>query len=308
MKRSIRRSHGIKTEPTKLAALFVILAFTVLSTSCTIHVFPWETMIPAGETTPSHDIQSTSDRQTENTTAADTTTTPGTQLETTESSTEEFTESQTEETTYPIATLPPPIHTLPPPATTTTTTEETTSSTNVSGQISDEEMNAMIQQRFLSIHPDSRSGEKLTEIKNIVVHYVANPGSTADQNWRYFESNKPSVSAHFIIDLDGSILQCMPLDEVAWAVGTREGNYTSINIECCHPDDTGSFTKDTYDALVKLVSWLCNKFELDRDDVLRHYDYLRTSSSGITWRKDCPLYFITHPEEWISFKNSLILN
>ena len=168
-------------------------------------------------------------------------------------------------------------------------------------------MNRLITKRFLSIHPNSRSGEKLTAVRNIVVHYVGNPGTTADQNWRNFENNKPNTSAHFIIDLDGAIIQCMPLDEVAWAVGTRDGNYTSINIECCHPDDTGKFTDATYESLVKLVSWLCNKFDLGRDDVLRHYDYLRTSAGGSTWRKECPRYFVTHPAAWENFKKSLVL-
>lgn len=129
------------------------------------------------------------------------------------------------ETTYPIATLPsqsggttsplPPINTGILPS-----------------DITDEKMNALITQKYLSINSESRSGEKLTALKNIVVHYVGNPGTSAMNNWRYFESAQ-GVSAHFIIGLDGEILQCMPLDEVAWAVGTTEGNYTSISIECC---------------------------------------------------------------------------
>lgn len=97
------------------------------------------------------------------------------------------------------------------------------------------------------------------------------------------------------------------LDEVAWAVGTTEGNYTSISIECCHPDETGKFTDATYKSLIKLVSWLCNKFGLDRSDVLRHYDYIRYTSSGLAWRKPCPKYFVDNPSEWEKFKNSLIL-
>lgn len=167
-------------------------------------------------------------------------------------------------------------------------------------------MNALITQKYLSINPESRSGEKLTAVKNIVVHYVGNPGTSAMNNWRYFESAQ-GVSAHFIIGLDGEILQCMPLDEVAWAVGTTEGNYTSISIECCHPDETGKFTDATYESLIKLVSWLCNKFGLDQSDVLRHYDYIRYTGSGLAWRKPCPKYFVDNPSEWEKFKNSLIL-
>ena len=173
--------------------------------------------------------------------------------------------------------------------------------------ITDEKMNELITKKYLSIHKNSRPGYKLWSVKNIVVHYVANPKTTALQNWKNFENNKPNTSAHFIIDLDGSILQCMPLNEVAWAIGTTEGNYTTISIECCHPDSTGKFTDATYESLVKLVSWLCAKFDLTEKNVKRHYDYPRTNSSGVTWHKYCPIYFVNNPEKWEEFKDDLYI-
>ena len=172
--------------------------------------------------------------------------------------------------------------------------------------ITDEKMGELITQKYLSVNPKSRPGYKLEKLENIVIHYVANPGTSALQNWKYFE-NKNNVSAHFIIDLDGSILQCMPLDEVAWAIGTTEGNYSTISIECCHPDATGKFTDATYESLVKLVSWLCQKYGFSADQVKRHYDYPRTNSSGVVWHKSCPLYFVNHPEKWEKFKNDLLI-
>lgn len=205
-----------------------------------------------------------------------------------------------DETTYPTATLPDPPETTSPEIPPIIDTGITLA------DITDEKMAALITKKYLTIHPNSRPGIKLTAVKNIVVHYVANPGTSALNNWRYFE-NANNVSAHFIIGLDGEILQCMPLDEVAWAVGTTEGNYTSISIECCHPDASGKFTDATYKSLIKLVSWLCNRFDLEKSDVLRHYDYVRYNSSGMPWQKLCPKYFVDYPSEWEKFKNSLIL-
>lgn len=207
------------------------------------------------------------------------------------------------ETTYPAATLPSASN---KPGETTAPVLPPIDTGILPSDITDEKMNALITQKYLTINPNSRSGEKLTAVKNIVVHNIGNPGTSAMNNWRYFES-APGVSAHFIIGLDGEILQCIPLDEVAWAIGTTEGNYTSISIECCHPDETGKFTDATYKSLIKLVSWLCNKLGLDKNDVLRHYDYLRYTSSGVEWRKPCPIYFVDNPSEWEKFKNSLIL-
>lgn len=197
------------------------------------------------------------------------------------------------EYTYPPATVPTGI---------SHTTENTTLSPKppVDPDITDEAMAKLITKKYLSIRPLSRPGEKLTAVKNIVVHYVANPNTSAAGNWNYFETQKDRyASAHFIIGLDGEILQLMPLDEVAWAVGVLEGNYTSISIECCHPDNSGKFSDATYQSLIKLVSWLCNKFELDKNNVKRHYDY-----TG----KLCPIYFVENPAEWEKFKNSLLIN
>lgn len=194
----------------------------------------------------------------------------------------------------------------------TQTTESTQSSTTQSEKltaddISDANMSELITKKYLSIHKNSRPGYKLWSVKNIVVHYVANPGSTALQNWKNFENNKPGTSSHFIIGIDGTVLQCMPLDEVAWAIGTTEGNYTTISIECCHPDSTGKFTDATYESLIKLVSWLCAEFDLTEDNVKRHYDYPRTNSSGVVWHKHCPLYYVNHPEQWEAFKDDLYI-
>ena len=214
------------------------------------------------------------------------------------SSTSGTSESTSESTTkYPAATTPTQSETEKPKEPEITEKENPL----------DDEIEKLVTQKYLTVHENSRPGYKLNELKNIVIHYVANPGTSALQNWKYFE-NKNSVSAHFIIDLDGSIIQCMPLDEVAWAIGTTEGNYSTISIECCHPDKTGKFTDATYDSLVKLVSWLCLEYDLGVDQVKRHYDYPRTNSSGVEWHKMCPLYFVDNPEKWDEFKNALMID
>ena len=86
-------------------------------------------------------------------------------------------------------------------------------------------------------------------------HYTANPGTSAAQNRSYFEQLKDnherSASAHFIIGYNGEIIQCVPLDEIAYAVQTR--NEDSISIECCYKADNGQFTQETYDSISMIV-------------------------------------------------------
>ena len=144
---------------------------------------------------------------------------------------------------------------------------------------------------LLDENPYSRPGTKLKKVKNIFVHYTANKGTSAAQNRSYFanlaETGERSASAHFIIGYEGEILQCIPLEEEAYAVKGR--NNDSVSIECCYLSDDGAFTQSTYNSLVELLSWLCGEYGLSEQDILRHYD-----EGG----KKCPLYYVDHADEW----------
>lgn len=151
---------------------------------------------------------------------------------------------------------------------------------------------------FLPLNEYSRPGETLPEVRDIFVHYTANPGTSAAQNRSYFEQQKDmheaSVSAHFIIGYDGEIIQCVPLDEIAYAVQTR--NYDSVSIECCYKAEDGSFTQETYDSLISLLAWLTDAYDLDTSHILRHYD-----CGG----KKCPLYYTEHEDAWMQLKSDV---
>lgn len=147
---------------------------------------------------------------------------------------------------------------------------------------------------LLTINEYSRPGIKSDKITGIVIHYTANPGSSAQQNRDYFEGLKDShetkASSHFIIGLEGEIIQNIPTWEVAYASNSR--NHDTVSIECCHPDETGEFTTATYNACVEMTAWLCQKFGLTEKDVIRHYD--------ITG-KICPKFYVENEEEWTQF-------
>ena len=147
-----------------------------------------------------------------------------------------------------------------------------------------------VDQQIIKVDGDSRRGVMLEGVRNIVIHYVGNPGTTAQQNRDYYASRSSDVSSHFVIGLKGEIIQCIPLHEKSSASNHR--NKDTISIEVCHPDESGKFTQASYESLVKLTAWLLDVCDLDSDDVIRHYD--------ITG-KQCPLYFVTHEDAWKQF-------
>lgn len=153
-----------------------------------------------------------------------------------------------------------------------------------------------VEKDYLTVNPWSRPGEPLEEINGVVIHYVGNPGTTAQANRNYFESLSSGeegvyASSHFIVGLEGEVVQCIPLTEIAYASNSR--NDDTVAIEVCHPDETGQFSQVTYDRVVELTAWLCKTFHLDpATDVIRHYDV-----SG----KLCPLYYVENQEAWDQF-------
>ncbi|MBQ0125579.1 MAG: N-acetylmuramoyl-L-alanine amidase [Clostridiales bacterium] len=157
-----------------------------------------------------------------------------------------------------------------------------------------------IDEQIIAVSDYTYDGEKIGNIEKIVVHYVANPGSSAQANRNYFNSlastHDRAASSHFIIGLDGEIIMCVPLDCVAFANGDSYVNRHAISIECCHPDASGKFNDSTLASLKALIEWLCDEYGLSNDDIIRHYDV-----TG----KMCPLYFVEHKDEWEAFKSSI---
>ena len=141
----------------------------------------------------------------------------------------------------------------------------------------------------------SRPQTRLKKVEGIVIHYTANPGSTAMDNRNYFENlsetQETQASSHFIVGIEGEVVQCIPTSE--WSYASNQRNFDTISIECCHPDESGEFTDETYQSVVRLVGFLCKRFNLTSDDVIRHYDVTE---------KLCPLYYVEHEDAWIQMK------
>ena len=152
---------------------------------------------------------------------------------------------------------------------------------------------------LIDINEYSRPGTPLEEVNGIVVHYTGNPGTTAVQNRSYFQSlaetGENSASSHYVVGIDGEIIQCVPCNEIAYASNDR--NSDTLSIECCTPEANGKFTDATYDSLVQLVCYLMGRYELTTDQVIRHYDV-----TG----KECPRYYVKNPEAWEQFKEDLL--
>lgn len=154
--------------------------------------------------------------------------------------------------------------------------------------------------QHLTVNEFSRPGIETKEIEYIVIHYLGNPQTTAQENHDYFESLKNdldgvSMSANYVIGIEGEIIECVPPGEVAYA--SNQVNDCSISIENCHLEETGRFTVETYETCVHLTAWLVEEYQLEREDIIRHYDV-----TG----KQCPLYYVQNPDKWEAFRDDVM--
>lgn len=142
-----------------------------------------------------------------------------------------------------------------------------------------------------------------------MIHYVANPMSTALANRNFFEERKNGKldygSAHYIVGLKGEIILCVPEDEVAYHAGAvqykelaikRFGswpNKTTLGIEMTHPDSTGKPNAEILKSTLDLCIDICKRYKLDpMTQILRHFDV-----TG----KLCHKYYVEHEDEWKKF-------
>jgi N-acetylmuramoyl-L-alanine amidase len=172
-----------------------------------------------------------------------------------------------------------------------------------------------IQEKLLTINKYSRPGVPLRAVKGIVIHWVANPKTTAEQNRNYFENLKlqseksPTYAgAHFIIGLEGEVVQCLLENEMGYHVGAVKytpralaelssyPNDCTLGIELCHINWDGEFTPETLKAAKELILDLCERYSLGKNSIYRHYDITR---------KECPRYFVLHSDRWVNFLKCL---
>lgn len=156
-----------------------------------------------------------------------------------------------------------------------------------------------VYRNYITVSEYSRPGKKMKKVNGVVIHYTGNPGSTAEGNRNYFENLKSERSAfassHFVVGLEGEIIQCVPLNEQA--ITTKGRNEDTIGIEVCHPDADGKFNDAAYESLIRLVAWICDEYNLKEDQILRHYDVTE---------KICPKYYVENEDAWVQMKSDIL--
>lgn len=93
--------------------------------------------------------------------------------------------------------------------------------------------------KTMEIH-HNRSYQHLVP-QGIVLHETANPGDSAANEYKYFDSSEHQACAHAFIDTNEVII-CVPFDEKAWHAG-HTANEKYLGFELCHANNAIDFFK-----------------------------------------------------------------
>lgn len=157
-----------------------------------------------------------------------------------------------------------------------------------------------IKKKYLQKNHMTRSGEKVKKIKYIVIHQALNKNLDVNQEYNYIKnlSNQDELyySVHYIIGKSGECIQIIPEHEIAYSTMNIELNYYIISIECCYEKSDKKFGIETENTLKKLLSYLKEKYNLSKEDIILHYD--------ITGSR-CPIYYVDHKYEYLDILENI---
>lgn len=129
-----------------------------------------------------------------------------------------------------------------------------------------------IQKQFINYNKSKRTQKP----QWIIIHDTGTTGSTAQNNHDYFASGDRQSSADFFVD-SNNIIQIIDTDNYySWAIGDGRGklgktNANSCSIEMCLQSN-GQPTEKTINNTLDLVKYLMNKYNINIDHIVRHYD------------------------------------
>ena len=141
-----------------------------------------------------------------------------------------------------------------------------------------------------SPHQSPRGGKTITAI---VLHDTA--GESAESALRWFEDPRSRVSAHLVIDRDGTITQCVPFDRRAWHAGAGvlhgEGdvNGYSIGIELVDRSDD-PYPEAQLARLAEVTAELVRTYRIPLNRIVGHQHIAMPAGRKVDPGRDFPWY------------------
>ncbi len=125
--------------------------------------------------------------------------------------------------------------------------------------------------------PNFRKYAKKRAVTTVIIHSTATAKLASPLEWLTLPESQ--VSAHYLIDVDGIVIQLVQENDVAWHAGESEWkgqknvNGFSIGIELVNANDgIMIYPEAQIEACRQLVAAICLERKIRSDDVVGHKD------------------------------------
>lgn len=146
---------------------------------------------------------------------------------------------------------------------------------------------------FKKVSSPNFTRAKDRKITCVVLHATATGGLASPLEWLTLPKSK--VSAHYLIDKDGSIYCLVHEKDIAWHAGESywqdqaHVNAFSIGIELVNPNDGFyEYPEEQIQACAALVISICKEYRIQSKDVVGHCDIAlgrKTDPAGFDWEE-----------------------
>lgn len=143
---------------------------------------------------------------------------------------------------------------------------------------------------FASMSSPNFSRGKDRKITCVVIHSTATGGLSSPLEWLTLPASK--VSAHYLIDKDGTIIRLVLEPDIAWHAGESvwngqaHVNAFSIGIELVNPNDGSEYPPAQFASCLELCFSICRDFNIPAKDVVGHCDIAlgrKSDPAGFPW-------------------------
>lgn len=132
---------------------------------------------------------------------------------------------------------------------------------------------------------------KKRKISCVILHATATGGLASPLEWLCLPASK--VSAHYLIDKDGTVYGLVEEKNVAWHAGESfwqdqpHVNEFSVGIEMVNPNDGFyPYPEEQVQACLALTADICRRYAISAKDVVGHCDIAlgrKTDPAGFHW-------------------------
>ena len=138
--------------------------------------------------------------------------------------------------------------------------------------------------RFEPANPGNYHASSSPRTINEIVIHITDGGRNINGTIAWFKDPAAKVSAHYVVGLDGEVVQMVAHNDVAWHAHHANGH--SIGIEHVASRARGIMpTEAEYCASAALVSWLCQTLGIPAD---RQHIQGHSEADPSTTHTDCP--------------------